>query len=434
MSHPNRFSFIRPEKSLLYYGYIIAFFGTLGVWASLPGQTIGVGTFTEPVREALGLSLPQISVAYFVGTFISSLFIRKAGEWFDKYGARWLAVFAALGLALSLYLCSQADVISSKLASVLNIQHFLLPATVITILFFMLRFSGQGVLTLASRNMIMKWFDKLRGRVNAFSAITVSLGFSASPLWISKLIDAQGWKNAWLFMAGGVILTAILFFQFFRDNPEDHGLIPDGKFIKSKKNKASVSEKKQFTLKEAKNTRAFWMYSFSLSFFAFFYTGLTFLVESIFTSSGFTKELGVSIFVPISVVTVSVSLITNYISDWIKLQFLLYLNVLGGIIAATGLVFLSAPFGIYFLIVGCGITNGLFTVLIAVTWPRFFGRKHLGAISGKSMSMVVMASALGPALFSFSKTLFSTYAGIGILSIVFLIVIAFASRRAYNPQ
>lgn len=434
MLHPNRFSFIRPEKSPLFYGYIIAFFGTLGIWASLPGQTIGVGTFTDPVKDALGLNRDQISIAYLIGTFISSLFIQKAGKWFDKFGARWVAVFSALGLAVSLFLCSKADVIASSLSTVLNIQHFVLPATVITLLFFMLRFSGQGVLTLASRNMIMKWFDQLRGRVNAFSAIAVSLGFSISPLWIGKLIDAHGWKNAWLFMAAGVAITAFIFLQFFRDNPEEHNLLPDGKISDNKKEEIPSKNRKQFTLEEAKSTRAFWMYSFSISFYAFFITGLTFQVDSVFTSSGFTIEQARSVFLPISAVTVSISLIANFASDWIRLQILQYLNVLGGFIAALGLVFLSSSFGIYILVAGVGIMGGLFSVLIAITWPRFFGRKNLGVISGKSMSMVVLASALGPTLFSLSKTYLSTYSGIGIISIAFLIVIAFASGKAYNPQ
>lgn len=433
MLKANKFSLIQPEKSPIFYGYFIVLFGTLGVWASLPGQTIGVGTFTDPVKDALGISRDQISIAYFVGTFVSSLFLHKAGKWFDKYGARWLAFFAALGLAFSLFLCSQADTIALSIGAFFNIQHFLLPTTVITILFFMLRFSGQGILTLASRNMIMNWFDKLRGRVNAISAIAVSLGFSASPLWISKLIDKVGWKYAWLYMAAGVAILALVFLQFFRNNPEDHNLLPDGKKLGQQK-EATKEAQKQYSLPEAKKTRAFWMYSLSLSFYSFFVTGLTFHIISVFESVGYSNQQAVSIFIPIAVVTVSISLIANFISDWIKLQYLLYINLLGGLIAAFGLIFLLYQMGVILLIAGCGIMGGLFSVLIAVTWPRFYGRKNLGAISGKSMSMIVLASALGPSIFSFSKTLFSTFAGVGFLSLPVLIIFTIASIKAVNPQ
>jgi MFS family permease len=433
-NNPNKFSFITPEKAPVFYGYIIAIVGTIGVWASLPGQTVGVSTFTDPVKDALGLSRDQISFAYMLGTFFSSLFIGKAGKWYDKFGARWVAFYAAMGLALSLALCSRADIISSFIQNFTGISHFLIPASVMVLLFFFLRFSGQGVLTLASRNMIMKWFDALRGRVNAFSAIIVSLGFSASPLWISKIITAHGWQNAWLYMALGVVFLGIIIFLFFRDNPEEHHLIPDGKIVKTNKDALPKIERIQYTVEEAKKTRAFWMYSLSLSFYSFFVTGFTFHVVSLFKSVGYTKDQAIAIFLPLSIITVIVSLTANLISDWIKLKKLLYLNIFGGILASTGLIFLAKNWGVYALVTGGGIMGGLFSVLVAVAWPRFFGRKHLGAVSGKSMSMIVLASSIGPILFSFSYTYLGTYAGIGVGSIVYLILISIASIKANNPQ
>jgi hypothetical protein len=44
--------------------------------------------------------------------------------------------------------------------------------------------------------------------------------------------------------------------------------------------------------------------------------------------------------------------------------------------------------------------GGLFSVLNAIAWPRLYGRKYIGTISGKAMSMIVLASALAPFLFS----------------------------------
>ncbi len=102
----NKLSFIKPNKSPIFYGYIIAFAGTIGVLASLPGQTMGVSTFTDPVKDALGLSRVQFSNAYMFGTILSSLLLGRAGKWFDKYGARWLSFFASIGLAISLVLCA----------------------------------------------------------------------------------------------------------------------------------------------------------------------------------------------------------------------------------------------------------------------------------------------------------------------------------------
>jgi len=149
--------------------------GTIGVWFSIPGQTIGVSVFTDPVKDALGLSRNQFSNAYMVGTIMSALIIGRAGRWFDRYGARWVALGAALGISLTLLTASFSPSLAQKLAAAINISRVYIGFVVITLLFFMLRFFGQGVLTMASRNMIMMWWDKYRGRANMVTSISLSL-------------------------------------------------------------------------------------------------------------------------------------------------------------------------------------------------------------------------------------------------------------------
>ena len=67
----NKFSIVNPTKVPFFYGYIVLIIGTLGVWASTPGQTVGVSVFTDPVKDALGLTRNQFSNAYMIGTFLN---------------------------------------------------------------------------------------------------------------------------------------------------------------------------------------------------------------------------------------------------------------------------------------------------------------------------------------------------------------------------
>ena len=108
--------------------------------------------------------------------------------------------------------------------------------------------------------------------------------------------------------------------------------------------------------------------------------------------------------------------------------------IISGIVSSLGLLFLSSTIGVYLLIGGLGFLGGLFAVLNAVTWPRFFGRKHLGAITGKIMSMLVLGSAIAPSLFSFSFTNLGSYKFIGYISLVFLSFLLVGSIKAKNPQ
>ena len=282
--HPNFGSFIRPESFRFFYGYLLLIAGTIGIWFSIPGQTIGVSVFTDPVKEALGLSRNEFSNAYMIVTIMSALVIGRAGFWFDRYGARWVAFGAAVGISLTLALASVSPQISQKLAVITQLNRVYVAFTVITLLFFLLRFFGQGVLTMASRNMIMMWFDKYRGRANMVTSISLSFGFSSAPIWLNSLIETFTWSGAWQLMAVALLVFSIVILQVYRVRPEDHHLLPDGDSNSGpdETHAPKPRAKRQFTLKEAKATRAFWVFTFLLAFNSFFITGLTFHVISIF--------------------------------------------------------------------------------------------------------------------------------------------------------
>ena len=323
---------------------------------------------------------------------------------------------------------------SQFVKEVADIDTWLIPFLLMTVLFFVLRFSGQGVLTMASRNVIMIWFDKNRGKVNAISSVAISFGFSSSPLWVNALIENFSWQMAWQFLAVGLLIFSLIVLQFYKNKPEEHGLHPDGTITKDENEEKQVVAAKQFTLKEAQATRAFWMYALMLAFNSFFITGLTFHVVSVFASEGFPKEDAISIFLPASVVAVTISTIFNFLSDYLHLKLYLYLMILGGLMASVGFLLLSTTFGVPLLIGGFGILGGFFAVLNAIVWPRFFGRNHLGAITGKVMSFLILGSALAPSIFSLCFSTFGSYRLMGWLGIVYLAFLAMASLRANNPQ
>ena len=435
MSTPNTFSFINPNKVPFFYGYIVLFIGSIGVLASIPGQTVGVSVFTDPVKDALGLSRNQFSNAYMFGTLLSAFFVSKAGRLFDRFGARYVALFATIILGISLLLCAVSVQISEIIKSIINVRTWVVPFGVMCVLFFFVRFSGQGVLTMASRNMIMLWFDKNRGKVNAISSITVSLGFSSSPLVLNYLIENHGWERSWQILAVGLFIFSFSILQFYRNKPEDFNLVPDGvqKTIK-KVVEAPKKVLKDFTLTEAKKTRGFWMFGLVLAFHSFFGTGITFHVVSIFATQGYSRAHAIAIFIPISIIALSVSTFCNILSDYISHKIYLYVMIGGGVLASAGLLFLSHPMGVYVLVVGMGILSGLFAVINAVTWPRYYGRLHLGSITGKIMSFLVIASAIAPSLFSYCFSTFGSYSYIGYIALVYLLILSVGSVVVKNPQ
>ena len=431
----NKYSFVKPEKWPFFYGYVVLIFGSIGVLFSIPGQTVGVSVFTDPVKDALELTRNQFSNAYLIGTLLSAFLVPKAGKLFDTYGARYVAFFTTIFLGISLIIFSYAEGISNHIKLLFDTQSWFVPFTLLCVLFFLVRFCGQGVLTMSSRNMVMMWFDKNRGKVNSISSIAVSLGFSSSSIFFNYLIDENGWEISWQILALCLFIFSVLILQFYRNKPEDFGLIPDGFISEKKKKKKRVDiVEVNFTLEEAKKTRAFWMFGLALAFNSFFSTGFTFHVVSIFKTQGYDKDEAIAIFLPIAIIAISVSTLANILSDYIQHKIYLYIMLFSGIMASIGLLVLDDAIGIYLLIIGLGIYSGLFAVVNAVTWPRYFGRMNLGAITGKVMSFLVIASALAPSLFSYCFTSFGSYRFISYILLPFLVFLLIGSLKITKPQ
>lgn len=423
----------RPEKVPFFYGWLIIFAAIIGILMSLPGQTIGVSVFTDHLIEALKIDREDLSLAYLFGTLLSGLLITRAGRLYDRIGARKMAMGAAIMLGIMLFYITRIEwmVIGfQKLTG--SSGHIVITLILMVIGFFGIRFFGQGILTMVSRNMVMKWFEETRGIAQAITGVITTFGFAYAPRLFNDMIDDMGWKNTWLVIAAVSALAFTAFaFIFFRDNPQESGMKPDGfKLPWKKKNGPKIRPDKQYTLKEAVKTYSFWIFNLNIALTALLVTALTFHIVSIFTESGLDRELAVKIFLPASIIAVSINIIGGILSDLIRLKYLLLMNLFGSVlIGMAPLLMGKGAIGYPMLVLGYGLSIGLFTVLGSVVWPRFYGTKHLGAISGFSMSWGVIASAIGPYLFSLSLRYLGTYSfAFGVCAIIGVVLFILAFR------
>ena len=80
------------HRSPVYYGWIVLGISTLGMAATLPGQTAGVSLFIDAFIEDLELSRSAVSWFYTVATVLGSLALPLVGRLLDRYGPRRVAV------------------------------------------------------------------------------------------------------------------------------------------------------------------------------------------------------------------------------------------------------------------------------------------------------------------------------------------------------
>jgi len=427
------FNLISPRRVPFFYGWIILVVGTIGLLMSTPGQTIGVSAFTDSLLSALDISRDQISLAYMGGTMLSAVLLTRAGQFFDRFGPAFTALFASVGLAIALTYLSYINRISAAMNGSDGMKILL-----ILIGFIFIRFFGQGVLTLASRTMVVKWFDARRGLAIGILSVFAAYGFAMAPVLFDYLITSYDWSGAWrvLSIVSGIIFP-ICVIIFFKDAPETYGLVPDGfsESIISVKQKVRFPVHRDFTLQEAQRTLSLWVFAGYPALFGLVTTGFTFHVVSVFAEYGFSREEAISVFQPVAIVSVIASLSCSLLTDYIRLKYLAFLFGVAALFAMYGVIHLNiVGINYWILIIGYGICAGVHSLLISLFLPRFYGKTHLGAITGQAMTLIVFASALGPILFSQSLSLTGQYSTAAYIVAGGFVILLLLTLIANNPQ
>lgn len=394
-----------PRRVPFYYGWVVLVAGTIGVVASVPGQTAGVSVFTDDLTGATGLTRLQLAIAYLIGTGASGMLLGVGGRMIDRYGSRVVAFAATIGLACTVTGLSFVGAMSTPVGLV-----------VMSIGFGCLRFSGQGLLTLSSRTMVAQWFDRRRGLVSSISQAAGSFAFAAAPALFLVLIDIDGFRTAWRIIAVVlVVVVATVIVTLFRVSPEAAGMEIDGAVpiepVPGSEPAAVrlIGTDADATRAEALRDLRFWAVTLPVMALSATGTAITFHIVDIGVEQGLDEAAIVRIFVPMAFVSVPVTLITGWLLDVTSPMLVAMAMGLSQVVMYFAIGYLNVPALLVIAIVCWGVAQGCFSSLTSAALPRIFGRRHLGEIAGLQMSAIVIGSAVGPAFFALSRSLTDSY-------------------------
>ena len=366
---------------------------------SSPGQTYVVSIFIESFIADLGISRSLVSTLYTLGTLVGSFVLPMVGYQLDRHGARLIVVLIT---ALFGFACIYMGYVQN--------------AFMLGLGFIALRMLGQGSLGLVCTNIINQWWVRRRGMVMGISGMAGSLiSLGGFPNLINWLLPIYGWRSTYIFL--GIILVFVmtpLAFIFFRNHPEDYGLQPDGGasgIFRSRKRKQVPTgwTEVHWTLGQAMHTSVFWILVGSLSAISMLSTGLFFHIVSIFTDNGLTPDLAAAVFVPVAVTTALVNWGSGLLVDRVPVRVLL---AIGLFFQALSLLMARSLSGITLVLIFgivLGISSGLIRILGSVVWAMYFGRHHLGSITGFTTMITITGSAMGPMPLGIGRDLMGSY-------------------------
>ncbi len=414
------------NRSPFYYGWVILIAATFGQIMTSPGQTYVNSIFIEHFIRDLDLSRALVSTLYTAGTLLASLALPWIGRQLDLRGQRVMVVMISVIFGLSCIWMS-----------------FVHSAWMLLIGFTLVRMWGQGSLSLVSTNVINQWWVRRRGPLLGISGVAVALlGVGGFPNLVNWLIPLYGWRNTCILLGCVLILVmAPVGYLFYRNRPEDHNLLPDGVPHAAPSEQAgetavapSQFQEEHWTLQEAMRTPIYWLFTAGLASISMLGTGLQFHIVSIFADNGLSSGLAAAAYVPVAITSAVANLASGFLVDRVRLRVIMAIALLLQAVSLWMVSYLSWIVLAMLFGVVIGATSGLMRTVSTVAWAKYYGRRHLGSISGVTSTVLVASSALGPMPMGLARDLLGSYTlTLAILAIIPLLL-AVASLFVESPS
>ncbi len=356
------------NKKVIIFGFIFTFFSSFG-------QSFFLGLFNAPIRNELGITHGQFGNIYATATIFSSLLLIWVGKKIDEYQIIYYSFFVILLLFFS-----------SLFFSFINSIIFL------SIGIFLMRFSGQGLMSHTSTTTISRFFERSRGKALS----TIWFGLSSAefilPVLITYLFVIYSWRSVWQ----GIAIIVIIFLPFV--------VLNTIKKIKLDSREKDLDPKKGFKIKSWRRREVIKDYRFyiiSLNMLA-----MPWIATGIFVYQSFISESKMwNIYtIPKAFMVYSLaSIITLFFSGFLVDKF-----TSRKLIPIMNIPLLAAMFILLnyqhemsaFIFLGLvGISNGLANVLGSSTWAEIYGVKFIGSIKALTTAFMVFSTAFGTAVF-----------------------------------
>ena len=392
---------------VIIFGFIFTFFSSFG-------QSFFLGLFNTSIRNALSITQGQFGSIYASATLLSSFLLIWVGKKIDDIDIFKFAFFVTLLLSFSCFLFS-------KISSII----FLFIAI------FLMRFSGQGMMSHTATTTISRYFTKSRGKALSTSWFGLSTAEFILPVLIVYILTITSWQNIWIYISILVLIilptTSFVLIKNLnfdsREELEEH----------------EQKEKDIFQWKRIEVLKDYRFYIICLNMLAmpWIATGV-FVYQSFITES---KDWGTFViaqsFMVYSILSVLTLLISGFLIDkFTSRKLLIFMNI-PLLLSTLVLIFFNTPITSFIFLGLIGISNGLANVLGSSTWAEIYGVKYIGSIKALSTALMVFSTAFGTALFGILIDQGYSIEHIAFVSFTYIfisIILLFLVRNKLNPK
>ena len=391
---------------VIIFGFIFTFFSSFG-------QSFFLGIFNTSIRETLSITHGQFGSIYAAATLCSSLLLIWLGKKIDDINIFRFSIYVTLLLSFSCFFFS-------KVSSVI----------ILFIAVFLMRFSGQGMMSHTATTTVSRYFTKSRGKALSICWFGLSSSEFILPVLIVFLLSLTTWQNIWM-----IISLVILIF------------LPLASYILVRSVKLDTREQtddqefKEENIKQWKRIEVvkdfkFYVVSMNMLAMPWIATGVFVYQSFITTSKNWGPFVIAQSFMSYSVFSVLTLLISGILIDkFTSRKLLIFMNI-PLFLSTFVIINFDAPITAFVFLGLIGISNGLANVLGSSTWAEIYGVKHIGSIKALTTALMVFSTAFGTALFGVLIDIGFSIEKIAIISAIYIFlsfVLLFFTRKKLNP-
>ena len=390
---------------VILFGFIFTFFSSFG-------QSYFLGLFNSSIREALSITHGQFGSIYASATLCSSFLLIWVGKKIDDVNIFKFAFFVTILLSFACFFFSRVTSV------------FLL-----FIAIFLMRFSGQGMMSHTASTTISRYFTKTRGRALSISWFGLSSAEFIMPVLMVYLLTIIDWQNLWLiFSISVLIILPIVSFLLIKNLNLDSREAND-------ENIKHV-EIKQWRRRDVLKDYRFYIISSNMLAMPWIFTGFAVFQSFVQTSKGWGPYVIAQSFMSYSIFSVLTLFLSGFLIDkFTSRKLLIYMNI-PLLLSVIVLFLFDTPITAFLFLGLVGISNGFANILGSSTWAELYGVKYLGSIKALTTALMVFATAFGTALFGYLIDIGFTVGDIAIVSGTYIfisLILLFMVRKKLNP-
>ncbi len=364
--------FAATHRRFIGFGFAMAF-------ASSFGQTYFIGIFGPSIQTEFGLSHTAWGSIYMIGTLASALVLPWTGKHIDRLN---LLLYTLLACALLIVACVFVSFTTGVFSLVFAI--------------FLLRQSGQGLMSHVSITSMARYFDKQRGRAIAIATIGFAAGEALLPFIAVTVISAIGWR--WSYRVAACFLIIIFIpsiFVFLKNHAERHAAHLRNLHDDTDRSSSGV---RSWTRAEVLRDRRFLLLLPGILAPSMILTSMFFHHLNLADAKQWSHGWITGSYVIYAAAVTMTSLASGPLIDrYSAVRLVPYM--LGPLIAAMIVVAIfDNPWTAWIYFILAGINVGIAHTAASAIWAELYGVAHLGAIKSLFAALGVFSSALGPVI------------------------------------